>query len=113
MVDCAALYWDGSFHLTAPSGSPTGGAYHAVAPDGLSFTRLTDILSSEQENWTGNLLAVGSLLRFYGTATVRGMWFSESADGSAWTQPRYLGLNGGDPAVVQGPDGRYLIVFVS
>lgn len=113
VVDCAALYWGGVFHLTAPAGSPTGGAYHAVAADGLTFTRLEDIASSEQENWTGNLLAVGSLLRFYGTANVKGMWFRESADGSAWTQPRYLGLNGGDPAVVQTLDGRFLAVFVS
>lgn len=113
VVDCAALYWAGSFHLLAPAGSPSGGAYHAVAADGLSFTRLDDIAASEQENWTGNLLAVGPLLRFYGTASAKGMWFRESADGAAWTQPRYLGLNGGDPAVVETPGGRFPIVFVS
>jgi len=59
-VDCAAIRWNGQWHLTSPIGAPQEGAYHAVSDDGLIFTRLADIPSVNNVNWTGNLVAVGN-----------------------------------------------------
>ena len=114
VVDCAAIYFDGRVHLMAPV-MGSAAAYHTASRDGLDLVRLDDVPSLEGENWTGNLLSFPGGLRFYGTSSMggRGMWYRESADGGAWTSPRYLGINGGDPAVVQASDGRYWIVFVS
>lgn len=109
-VDCAVLRWNGQWHLTSPIGAPQEGAYHAVSDDGLSFSRVADIPSVNGVNWTGNLVAVGSTLRFYGTPGT-GLWYAATADGTTWTAPVNLGLQGGDPAVVEAEPGRWLLVF--
>jgi hypothetical protein len=109
-VDCAALRWNGQWHLTSPIGAPQEGAYHAVSDDGLAFTRLADIPSVNNVNWTGNLVAVGSALRFYGSPGP-GLWWSATTDGASWSAPASLGIQGGDPAVVEAEPGRWLLVF--
>ncbi len=109
-VDCAALLWNGQWHLTSPIGAPQEGAYHAVSADGLAFTRLADIPSVNGVNWTGNLVAVGSTLRFYGSPGP-GLWYAATPDGLAWSAPVSLGIQGGDPAVVEAEPGRWLLVF--
>lgn len=106
-VDCAVLRWNGQWHLTAPIGAPQEGAYHAVSANGLTFTRVADIPSTATVNWTGNLVAVGSTLRFYGSP----LWYAATTDGVTWGAPRSLGLTGGDPAVVEAEPGRWLIVY--
>ena len=106
-VDCAVLRWNGQWHLTAPIGAPQEGAYHAVSADGLTFTRVADIPSTATVNWTGNLVAVGSTLRFYGTP----LWYAATTDGVTWSSPRSLGLTGADPAVVEAEPGRWVLVY--
>jgi hypothetical protein len=101
------LRWNGQWHLTAPIGAPQEGAYHAVSADGLTFTRVADIPSTATVNWTGNLVAVGSTLRFYGSP----LWYAATTDGATWGTPRSLGVTGGDPAVVEAEPGRWLIVY--
>jgi hypothetical protein len=106
-VDCAVLRWNGQWHLTSPIGAPQEGAYHAVSTDGLTFTRVADIPSSPTANWTGNLVAVGSAMRFYGSP----LWYASTTDGVAWTAPISLGVGGGDPAVVEAETGRWLVIY--
>jgi hypothetical protein len=106
-VDCAVLRWNGQWHLISPIGAPQEGAYHAVSSDGLAFTRLADIPSVNSANWTGNLVAVDGALRFYGSP----LWRSSTLDGLAWSAPVSLGIQGGDPAVVEAEPGRWLLAF--
>jgi len=106
-VDCAVIRWNGQWHLTSPIGAPQEGAYHAVSADGLTFTRIADIPSAINLNWTGNLVTVGAALRFYGSP----LWYASTADGVTWSSPVSLGIQGGDPAVVEAEVGRWLIVF--
>lgn len=106
-VDCAVIRWNGQWHLTSPIGAPQEGAYHAVSSDGLAFTRVADIPSTNGVNWTGNLVVVGSALRFYGSP----LWYASTTDGVSWTSPAFLGIQGGDPAVVEAEVGRWLIVY--
>jgi hypothetical protein len=108
-VDCAALRWNGQWHLTSPIGAPQEGAYHAVSPDGLTFTRLLDIPSVNNANWTGNLVGVGGALRFYGSGAA--LWYAATTDGGTWSTPVSLGIQGGDPAVVEAEPNRWLLVF--
>jgi hypothetical protein len=111
-VDCAVLRWNGQWHLIAPVGAPQEGAYHAVSIDGLTFTRMDDIPSVGGANWTGNLVAVGSALRFYGSPG-QVLWYAETADGLAWSVPVRMGMVGGDPAVVEAEPGRWLMVYTA
>lgn len=108
-VDCAVARWNGRWHLVSPIGAPSEGAYHAVSDDGLSFTRLADIPSVGGVNWTGNLAVVNGALRFYGTPG-GGLWYASTVDGSAWTAPSSMGVQGGDPAVVEAEPGRWILV---
>jgi len=110
-VDCAVGLWDGYWHLTSPVGAPHEGAYHAVSRDGLEFGRVADIPSSANFNWTGNLVATAHALRFYGTSP-GGVWYSDSRDGTSWSPPVYVGVKGGDPAVVQNTSGLWLMLYV-
>jgi hypothetical protein len=108
-VDCAVARWNGQWHLTSPIGAPAEGAYHAVSDDGLAFTRVADIPSVGGVNWTGNLAVVNGALRFYGTPGA-GIWFAATTDGTAWSVPAGVGVQGGDPAVVEAEPGRWLLV---
>lgn len=49
------------------------------------------------------------MLRFYGTCN-QGVWYATSPDGSAWSPPFFVGIQGGDPAVVEAEPGRWLMV---
>ncbi|MBX7223775.1 MAG: glycoside hydrolase [Blastocatellia bacterium] len=101
IFDCAALWLNGKCHLYTPL-TPNRGAYHAVSDDGLNFTRMSDIPSVGNVNWTGNLVEYGTGMRFYGTASGQGgIWWTTSTDGFTWTNPVFTGTSGGDPAVVQ------------
>lgn len=110
-VDCAAIRWNGQWHLTSPIGSPQEGAYHAVSPDGLTFTRIADIPSVNNANWTGNLVGVGSALRFYGSGST--LWYASTTNGGSWSVPTSLGIQGGDPAVVEAEPARWLLAFTA
>jgi hypothetical protein len=112
VIDCAVLRLGDQWHYYAPIGRPEDGAYHAVSKDGLTFTRQADIASVEGVNWTGNLVAYGDGMRFYGSSR-RGLWWAFSRDGEQWTRPRYLSVRGGDPAVVAVSEKEYLLVYVS
>jgi hypothetical protein len=112
VIDCAVTQVRDKWHYVAPIGRPEDGAYYASSADGLNFTRGQDIPSSIGINWTGNLLEVSDKLRFYGSS-MRGTWYSDSADGSGWSQPTMLKVNGGDPAVARTAQGNYLMVYVS
>ena len=109
VIDSAATLVNGTWHLTAPASKV--GAYHATSTDGTTFTRQDDIASASR-NWTGNLVAWGSGMRFYGTAGPGNLWWSYSADGSTWTTPETTNVPGGDPAVVRKTDGSYLLIYV-
>lgn len=115
VIDPAVARLGDHWHLTAPIGSPAEGAYHAVSRDGVSFERAPDIPSVGGVNWTGNLIAHGRGLRFYGTtgADARGAWWSESADGFTWSDPVHLGFPAGDPGVGDTLDGVRVMVHVS
>lgn len=108
-VDCAVARWNGQWHLVSPIGAPSEGAYHAVSDDGLAFTRQADIPSVGGVNWTGNLVGVNGALRFYGTPG-SGLWFASTSDGTTWSTPAAVGVQGGDPAVVEAEPGRWLLV---
>lgn len=109
-VDCAVARWNGVWHLVSPIGAPNEGAYHATSDDGLTFTRLPDIPSSSVHNFTGNLVVVGTSLRFYGTSGL-GVWYTEYLSARTWSTPTVLtGVTGGDPAVVEAAPGRWVLV---
>jgi hypothetical protein len=111
VIDPAVLRLGGTWHYIAPIGRPEEGAYHAVSNDGLNFIRVDDIPSVGGVNWTGNLVAHGGGMRFYGGSS-RGIWWSFSADGRTWTDPTYTSVQGGDPTVVATGNGSYLMVYV-
>ena len=110
-VDCAVAHWNGQWHLVSPIGGPDEGSYHAVSIDGLAFVRLADIPSSGGFNWTGNLVVDGGVMRFFGGGA-GGIWFSDTTDGVAWSPPAAVGIQGGDPGVVQTSTGTWIIVYV-
>lgn len=41
-------------------------------------------------------MAVGSTLRFYGSPGT-GLWYATTTDGTSWSAPVNLGIQGGDP----------------
>lgn len=114
-IDPAVVRLGDTWHYTAPIGRPDEGAYHAVSGDGLTFVRLPDIPSVGGVNWTGNLIAHGRGMRFYGTtgADPRGAWWSESEDGLSWSDPQHLGFMAGDPGVADTLDGERVMLHVS
>lgn len=112
VVDSAALKLGKAWHLIAPIGRPEDGAYHATSTDGLHFVRQADIASVNRANWTGNLVAAKPGMCFYGSSE-RGLWWSYSKDGKTWTDPNYLNIQGGDPGVANGLDGRVFLMYVS
>ncbi|MGI8907035.1 MAG: hypothetical protein ACR2IE_11160 [Candidatus Sumerlaeaceae bacterium] len=112
VIDCAVA-WDGRQWLyIAPIGRPDEGAYAATSPDGLTFTRLHDVPSSNGYNWTGNLLRIGERLRFFG-GSHQGIWWAECTAPGNWSAPHTIGLRGGDPAAGIGKDGKLFIIYVS
>lgn len=111
VIDCAVHKLGDTWHMIAPIGRPEDGAYHATSKDGLEFTRTENIKSEDGANWTGNLIAASPGMCFYGNSN-RGLWWSYSAEGKSWTRPTFLNVMGGDPAVVNGADGRVIMIYV-
>ncbi len=111
VIDCAVHKLGDTWHMIAPIGRPEDGAYHATSKDGLEFTRTENIKSEDGANWTGNLVAASPGMCFYGSSN-RGLWWSYSAEGKSWTRPTFLNVMGGDPAVVNGADGRVIMIYV-
>ncbi|HBK34384.1 hypothetical protein A2239_03420 [Candidatus Uhrbacteria bacterium RIFOXYA2_FULL_40_9] len=106
VYDCAVARLAGLWYLTAPSKQ---GALLFTSSDGLSFTQSQTIKSSQ--NWTGNLLVQGEVLRFYGGGPGN-IWWSQTSDGENWSKPQETNLTGGDPTVVQLENGDYLMIYV-
>lgn len=100
LFDCAVLQFGQQWHMYLPAGRPEDGAFHAISTDGLHFTQAATIPSVNGVNWTGNLVAVQNGMRFYGTTSGRGSWWSFSEDGFQWTTPTFTNTMGGDPGVV-------------
>ena len=107
VYDSAALLLNGTWQLVAPATNV--GAYHATSADGLTFTRQDDIASTPW-NWTGNLLAVDGMIRFYGSGPGKA-WWTESADGNSWSTPTPTNTQAGDPAVAKTANGTYVMIF--
>lgn len=111
VFDSAATIFKTRWHLLAPLHDT--GSYHATSDDGVTFVRQSDIGPSTW-NTAGNLVAFGDVMRFYGGPKdqVPAMWYSETSDGTSWSEPVSTGLRGGDPAVVARKDGSFLMIYV-
>lgn len=111
VIDPAVIYFNNSWHYAAPIGSPQQGAYHFISPNGVSFSRVPNIGSDNQHNWTGNYMVDSpNELRFYGSGAQ--IWLNRSSNGGVWTGYTPTNLQGGDPSVVKIDSGQYLIIFV-
>jgi hypothetical protein len=111
-VDAAVVWFQGAWHLFSHNQQAnTGTGYHAVSPDGLSFTQLADVSIGAGRQWIGNALALDGKLRYFGSGR-DGLWSASSLDGSAWTLDAPLDLQNGDPSAVILPSGEYLLVAV-
>lgn len=106
--DCAAAAWNGVWHLMTPVGNR--GFAHASSTDGLSYSQ--PLVIDSPGNWLGNLLVCGQKLRFYGSGPGP-IWWSESGNGTEWSQPIMTNVGGGDPAVVTLSNGTYLMIVTS
>jgi hypothetical protein len=102
--------FNGTWQYTAPIGAPQDGAYHCTSADGLVFTQTANLASDNTHNWTGNLLADGSSLRFYGSGPL--IWYNSSADGLTWNGFINTNIGGGDPGIVKLSTGSYIMIYV-
>jgi len=111
VIDPAVIYFNNGVHYLSPIGSPQQGAYHYISPDGINFTKVQDIPSDAQHNWTGNyMLNDSSELRFYGSGQT--IWYKSTPNGGTWTAYSNTNLQGGDPAVVRTDVNAYLAIYV-
>lgn len=105
--DPAVVWFEGKWHLFAPA-PEKGTAYHAASEDGLLFTRLGDIRLPGSETWIGNVIVVADEMHFYGSG--QNVWSAKSRDGNHWQLDPSIQLKGGDPAVLQMPNGEFMAV---
>jgi hypothetical protein len=112
VIDCSVAFDGKAWNYIAPIGRPDEGAYDGSSNDGLTFTRLKDISSTNAYNWTGNLVQLGERLRFYGSGQ-QAIWYSERTANSEWSQPSSTNVRGGDPAVGHGANGQLFIIYCS
>jgi hypothetical protein len=112
VIDPAATIYRGQWHYTAPIGAPQEGAYQATSMDGREFTRIADIASDNQHNWTGNLLVdENDALQFYGSGPT--LWRATYEGEGRWGRPTSIGLKGGDPSAVTRRNGApRMIIYV-
>jgi hypothetical protein len=111
VIDPAVIFFNGSWHYSAPIGAPQDGAYHCTSNDGLNFTLQGNYLSNSTHNWTGNFLINNpSVLRFYGSGAH--IWFNESNDGINWLGYTSTNIQGGDPTVVKTGISNYTMIYV-
>jgi hypothetical protein len=108
VIDCAVVIHQGTFHLFAPENDAAPRGYHAVSPDGLSFTRQPD-LSLSGRRWLGAAHSDGALMTFVGTAVDGALWTATSTDGQAWTAQSRLNVPGADPGAVTRRGGDWLV----
>ncbi len=112
VIDPAVIFFKNLWHYTAPAGAPQDGAHHHTSMDGLDFTEQLPLPSDNTHNWTGNMMHESAgVIRFYG-AGGSGIWFSESANGSAWGPYQMTNIQGGDPSVLKRGDNDYLMIYV-
>jgi hypothetical protein len=106
VIDPAVVFSNNTWLLTAPIGAPQDGAYQASSADGLNFTRMQDIPSDNQHNWTGNMMIdEEGTLKFYGSGPM--LWRAPYIGFGSWGQYLSLGIRGGDPsAIARKSSGR-------
>jgi len=111
VIDPAVIYFNQSWHYTAPIGAPQEGAYHYVSPDGLNFSPVQSIPSDNLHNWTGTMMVNNSTeLRFYGSGP--NIWYNTSSNGGLWNGFVPTNIQGGDPSVLQVSPQNYLMIYV-
>ncbi len=107
--DSAVGLLDGTWYLLTP-GKP-GEYFFQTSTDGLNFSEMETFTSGDQRNWTGNMVVIDGVLRFYGSGP--SLWFAEYRD-NAWTEPTtLLSPIGGDPGIAQLDSGKFLLLTVS
>jgi hypothetical protein len=112
VIDPAVLYFKNAYHYASPIGSPQQGAYHYVSPDGINFTKVANIPSDMNHNWTGNyMMKDTNELRFYGAGNM-GIWYNSSPNGGIWNGYTITNIQGGDPSVLKISASNYLMVYV-
>lgn len=111
VIDPAVIYSNNTWLLTAPIGAPQEGAYQASSADGLNFTRMVDIPSDNQHNWTGNMMIdEEGTLKFYGSGPM--LWRAPYIGFGSWGNFTSLGIRGGDPSAVARKEsgrGRWMV----
>ena len=127
VIDCAAAWHGGVFHLFAPdngAGNNPGVArrdpadqarggigYHATSKDGLNFTRQDDVQLDSALRWLGNAQSDSNVMRFFGTGGPGGVWTATSTNGAAWVvDETFPSVMGADPGAVKLKDGGWLLV---
>lgn len=112
VIDPAVIFFHNSYHYLSPIGSPQQGAYHYVSPDGIHFMKVSDILSDNSHNWTGNYVVNDSNeLRFYGAGN-NGIWYNSTSNGGIWNGYVNTNIHGGDPCVLKTASSSYFIIYV-
>ncbi len=113
IIDSAVAYHVDKWYLIAPTQKNFGdeGIYYtSTSSDGLTFAAPTVIPNTAGYEWTGNMVNVGSTLRFYGSG--QKIFYSEAGADGTWGTPVNTNLaGGGDPAVVQAGEGKYIAIF--
>ncbi len=110
VIDPAVIQFFPGWHYASPKGAPQEGAFHYVSPDGFNFSKVIDIPSDPQHNWTGNYMVNSPTeLRFYGSGS--SIWFNSSVNGGIWNGYINTNINGGDPGVVLVSLGSYYMVY--
>lgn len=111
VIDPAVMFSNNTWLLTAPIGAPQDGAYQASSLDGLNFTRMQDIPSDNQHNWTGNMMIdEEGTLKFYGSGPM--LWRAPYIGFGSWGQYLSLGIRGGDPSAIarrSSGKGRWMV----
>jgi len=115
VYDSAEIYWNDLWYLIAPKNiSEPYGAYFATSEDGVNFTEQEIIYQPTDFNWLGNFYDGGDTLYFYGMDMgmegSKGIGIIETTDGINWSDPKYVGLFGGDPAYACTDSGDCLLI---
>jgi hypothetical protein len=111
-VDGSVVFFKGAWHLFSHTQQANSGVgYHATSPDGLAFTQQRNVEIGQGRQWIGNAVAVGEVLRYYGSGR-DGLWWALSADGANWELATPPGIQAGDPSVVVLGSGELLMVAV-
>ena len=116
IIDPAVGFLDGTWYFAAPRGAPQDGAFFATSPDGITLTEREPIPSDKNHNWTGNFVATGGNLRFYGAEglfpTGNFLWWAETSyGGESWSDFTRTDVPAGkDPGIIQRSDGTFILL---